>query len=161
MTNKNEIPNNPNESKKFYEIELFNLKDQEAISKFGLKVSEEAGQTYDPTLDSDWDHIKEVYIDPGGIFYVVKNSEQIIGCAGVKNIDNDNAEFKRARILKEFEGRGICRNLLEKSLAFAKSEGFLKIKLDTNNPAIVHLCEEFGFKKFDEKGNVSFWEKDL
>ena len=161
MKNKNEIPNNSNESKKFYTIELFNTEDQEAISKFGLDVSKEAGQIYDPNLDFDWDHIKEVYIDPGGIFYVVKISGEIVGCAGVKNIDNVIAEFKRDRVAKELRGKGIGRALFEKRLKFVESEGFRKIKLDTINPAIEHLCEEFGFEKVAQKGNESFWEKNL
>ncbi|KAA3630175.1 MAG: GNAT family N-acetyltransferase [Bacteroidetes bacterium] len=152
---------NEYENKKPYTIELFNKEDQEEVEKFGLEVSKEMGQVYDTELDYDWGHIKEVYIDPGGTFYVVKIDNCIIGCAGVKNKDGVVAEFKRDRVGKEFRGRGIGRGLFEKRLDFVKSKGFKKIILDTNNPIIEHFCKEFGFHETGRKGNDVFYEKEI
>lgn len=146
---------------KFYSIELFSDKDQEEIKQLGFSVSKEIGQTYDPKLDYDWEHIKEVYIIPGGTFYVVKASGKIIGCAGVKNINNIVAEFKRFRVLKEFRGKGIGRDLFEKRLNFVLKNNFKKIMLDTTDPAVRHLCEKNGFQKTKQEGNIMYYEKML
>jgi len=148
------------EAKEFFTIDFFDKKDQKEIKQFGLRVSKEIGQTYDSNLDSDWDKIYETYISPGGAFYVVKIDEHIVGCAGIKKIDQV-AEFKRDRVAKEYRGKGIGRTLFEKRLEFAKNNGFKKVILDTVNPIIQHLCEEFGFKKVTQKGNVVFYEKTL
>ena len=148
-------------TEKFYSIELFTDKDQEEVKQLGLEVSKEIGQIYNPKLDYDWEHIKEVYIDSGGIFYVVKSSGKIIGCAGVKNINDIVAEFKRARVLKEFRGKGIGRDLFEKRLNFALANNFKKIILDTTDLAVQHLCEENRFQKIKQRGNIVYYEKVL
>jgi|SRR3989344_618294 len=152
----------PHEAKEdVYTIEVFSDVDQEGVREMGLAVSAEAGQVYDPARDSDWGQISEVYVNPGGVFYVVKSGGRIVGCAGVKNKGGGIAEFKRDRVMKDFRGRGIARDLFEKRIQFARENNFRKIILDTNSPAIHHLCEQFGFKKVGEDGGQTLYELDL
>lgn len=161
MTNKDKFPlPNKNEGKNLYKIENFDPKDQAEVEEFLRKASEELGWPYNPELDFDWNKINEVYIVPGGVFYVVKVNGRIIACAGLKK-KGEVAELKRNRVVGEFRGQGIGHALFEKRMEFARSHGFKKVIFDTENSIIENWGLESGFKKVRQEGSKKFYEKDL
>ena len=113
-------------------------------------------------------HIDRQYCKPRGSLLIAYDETQAIGCAGIREIDNDIAELKRMFVLKEYQGHGIGQKLLERVIEIAIKLGYKKIRLDTlpNMKQAQHLYRSFGFYdilpyRFNPIEGSIFMEKQL
>ena len=149
------------ENKKFYNIEQFTEADQEAVQQMALEITTKTDEQYGVKGNFDWKDIKKVYQDAGGMFYVVKKDNEVIGCAGVEKLNDEIAEFGRGRIKEEYRDKGIFNDLFDKAIQFSKSNNFKKIEARAPAPAMQHLLEKYGFVKTREEGPMFFYEKNI
>jgi putative acetyltransferase len=65
-------------------------------------------------------------------FLVVVDGAALVGCGGVRRLDDDTAELKRIFLLKPYRGHGLGRQLTERLLDIARAFGFKRVRLDTH-----------------------------
>ncbi|KIA87783.1 GNAT family N-acetyltransferase [Flavobacterium sp. AED] len=65
----------------------------------------------------------------GALFFALDN-EEIVGCVGVRRVENEIAELKRLYVRDSYRGYKIGVTLLQKALESARSLGYKKIRLD-------------------------------
>ncbi|NOY35344.1 MAG: GNAT family N-acetyltransferase, partial [bacterium] len=51
-----------------------------------------------PKLDSDFEAIKDIYINKSGEFLIASLDKEIVGMGALKKVDNKTAEIKRIRV---------------------------------------------------------------
>jgi putative acetyltransferase len=98
-------------------------------------------------FDDELKMLRQMYAAPEGGIILCREEEAYIACVAVRKISGDIAELKRMFVQPQYQGRGIGKILLEKSLALARQCGYKKIRLDTLNymhPAI-ELYKTHGF----------------
>jgi len=84
------------------------------------------------------------------IFYFVALSERhTVGFVDIEIQQDGNAKILGLAVLKELQGKGIGKKLLQKALDFAKSKNCPRVFLFVadDNPPALRLYEEFGFQK--------------
>ena len=84
--------------------------------------------------DKALDHMYENYDRPKATYFVVEEEGQIIGCAGVAQLDNyegNVCELQKMYFLEEARGRGLGRKMIDICLDRAKEYGFEKCYLET------------------------------
>jgi putative acetyltransferase len=91
--------------------------------------------------------LKTMYKVPYGGIILCKAENQIIGCVGIRKIDNEIAELKRMFIKPAFQGKGTGRELLQKAVEFAWLLNYKIIRLDTLNymTPVIKLYKSYGF----------------
>lgn len=144
-------------------IELFSMNLQEQTKNFILQAWKEFGFTYNKKYDGDLDDIYSFYIKSGGMLFVLKDGNDIIGTIGIINKGNYIAELKRFYIDINHRGRGFGSKLVEKALIYCKDKGFNKVEFETNKKfKIAHaLYLKKGFKVVKEDIRSYYIEKYL
>jgi len=101
--------------------------------------------------------IKGQIEDPDSIFYFVEKGDQKIGYLKLNRgsaqteQELENAiEIERIYLLPGHQGQGIGAQLIEKSIAIAKEEGFSTVWLGVweENPAAIKFYKRHGFVQF-------------
>lgn len=95
--------------------------------------------------------IKTQYGKPDGGILLIKSNEEIIGCIGVRKLENNIGELKRMYIKKAFRSKGFGKELLNKAIDLARELNYKKLRLDTlptMNKAI-KLYKEKGFVEIE------------
>jgi putative acetyltransferase len=105
---------------------------------------------YDPTTD----HLYEVFQKERSIYYVAELNDKIVGGSGIYPSDGlppDVCELVKMYLLPEARGLGLGRDLIKRSLAFAKSAGYNKVYLETmpELKQALKVYEKFGFTYLD------------
>ena len=141
------------------EIVDHSIEDKEGVIGLVRKVLGELGFEFDKKLDSDLLDIENRYVK----FFVLKENNRVVGCAGINKISSEIAELRRLYIHSEFRGKGFGRKLIEVVIQFCNSEGFEKIVLDTTkrNSMAIKLFEKIGFKKTEKIEDKLFYCKSL
>jgi putative acetyltransferase len=91
--------------------------------------------------------LQQMYAAPEGGIILCREAAAYIACVAVRKISVEIAELKRMFVQPQYQGMGIGKILLQKSLALARQCGYKKIRLDTLNymqPAI-ELYKAHGF----------------
>ena len=84
----------------------------------------------DPQLDCMF----ETYNEPRSTYYIVENDGQIIGGAGIKQLENsyeNTCELQKMYFLPEARGKGIGLQMIQKCLEIATAFGYEKCYLET------------------------------
>lgn len=71
------------------------------------------------------------YGGPTGRFLVAKLEGRIVGCVGLRRLDEGLCEMKRLYVEESCGGRGIGRALVERLIEEARSMGYRRMRLDT------------------------------
>jgi ribosomal protein S18 acetylase RimI-like enzyme len=71
------------------------------------------------------------FMPPEGRLLLARYKGKIVGCAGLRQIDEGIGEVKRMYVKPEFRGQGIGRSLLENIIYEAANIGYSKLLLDT------------------------------
>lgn len=96
------------------------------------------------------------YAPPRGRMIMAVTSEQPIGCAALRPIDEQVCELKRMFVLSQFRGQGIGKALAQKLIEDAQAIGYECMRLDTGNflTAAIQLYELLGFQRIEPYNNV-------
>jgi N-acetylglutamate synthase-like GNAT family acetyltransferase len=58
-------------------------------------------------IDDELNNFPEKYKEPEGAFFIAKENNEIIGCVGIKKLENDICEMKRLFVKYAYNGKGI------------------------------------------------------
>src|SRR5690349_10023870 len=79
----------------------------------------------------DMDDIQRGYFENGGIFLVMTDNDQIIGTGAIRKFADKTCELKRLWLLTEYHSRGLGYRMIQELLAFARTKGYERIRLET------------------------------
>ena len=91
------------------------------------------------------------YAPPSGTLVLAFNDDELVGCVGVRPIDDEIAEMKRLYVRPGGRGLGLGRTLAEAAIRFATVTGYERMRLDTL-PAMERaqeLYRSLGFMPID------------
>ena len=93
-------------------------------------------------------HPRENVIERGGFLFLLKDTDAIIGSAGIFKINDQEYELIKMSVAPEHRGKQFGDMLLEKCIAKAKEMKASKIILYSNSnlQTALRLYEKFGFK---------------
>jgi putative acetyltransferase len=102
---------------------------------------------YDPTTD----HLFELFQKERSIYYVAVINDSIGGGAGIfpsNGLPIDTCELVKMYLLPHARGLGLGRELIQRSLEFAKNAGYKKVYLESmpELTKALGIYEKFGFK---------------
>jgi len=97
------------------------------------------------------DHPQENVIDRGGFIFLLKDTDTIIGTAGIFKMNNKEYELIKMAVAPEHRGKKFGDMLLEKCIAKAKEVNASKLILFSNSnlQTAIRLYERFGFKHME------------
>lgn len=110
------------------EISKIKDKDLEQAQEFCLFIFEELG--WDKNFSYGLDNLKEFFGGAREVFFLAKEKEKIIACAGLKELSGAEGLIKRFYVAKEFRGKGLADLMLRKIKQFAKEKNYKTIVLD-------------------------------
>ena len=108
------------------------------------------------------------FTPPAGMFLVVRDSDEPVGCGGVRRIDDVDGlrtyEVKHVWIDPSARGRGLSRELMRALEQHARDLGAELIVLDTNESlaAAQHLYRTSGYEEtepYNLNRNATHWFK--
>jgi putative acetyltransferase len=87
-------------------------------------------------------------IRPGGFIFLAREQDNIVGCAGLMKVNDDEYELVKMTVAQSFRGKGISRLLLTHCLEKVKQLAAKKITLLSNHQleTALYLYKQFGFK---------------
>ncbi len=119
-------------------------------------------------FEKELEALSTLYAKPNGAFVLAFFDHSLIGCFGIRKIENKTCELKRMYLSKEVRGRGLGEKLLLKALEIARSFGYRHMRLDTlpSMQSAIGLYQKLGFKeiapyRFNPIAGSKFLEIDL
>ena len=119
-----------------------------ALTEFGAN---KPGTVYfDPTTDA----LFELFRTPGSYYFVANIDQKVVGGCGIFPTDNlpeGTCELVKLYVAKEARGTGLGKQLMEKSMSWAKSHGYTNVYLESmpELAKAVSIYEKVGFKLLD------------
>jgi GNAT superfamily N-acetyltransferase len=109
------------------------------------------------------------YAMPDGRLFLAYSDDKLAGCIAMRKLEDGICEMKRLFVRDGFRGQQIGLHLIEKLIDEARSQGYLKMRLDTFPPKMgkaVSLYETHGFYPIESyydnpHDDVLFMECDL
>lgn len=110
----------------------------------------EGTNTFSDIYDTQEDiaGLQQNYIESGGNFFVARTEDgELKGFVGLKNNGDGTGTLKRLAVLPEFKGQGTGSALVGELVAWARENGFNKVKLQTggDEQAKEFIYERVGF----------------
>ena len=102
------------------------------------------------------------FVGPDGVFVVVREYGEAIGCGGIRRLDGDRFEIKHLWIRPLARGRGLGRSLLRELERRALRLGATELVLDTNASleAAGELYRSSGYEPttaYNDNPNATDW----
>ena len=121
---------------------VFKVLNLEWLDKYNLTESHDLLILNDP---------KGTIIDKGGVIFLARSGDEIVGSAAIINEGHDTYELAKMTVSTAFQGRGISNLLLEKCIEAAKERNAKKIILFSNSQlqTAISLYKKYGFKHVD------------
>ena len=119
-----------------------------ALAEFGAN---KPGTVYfDPTTDA----LYELFRTPGSFYYVATIDEVVVGGCGIfptDNLPDGTCELVKLYVAKEARGTGLGKQLMEKSMSWAKDNAYTQVYLESmpELAKAVSIYEKVGFKPLD------------
>lgn len=119
-----------------------------ALTEFGAN---KPGTVYfDPTTDA----LYELFRTTGSYYFVATIDQKVVGGCGIFPTDNlpeGTCELVKLYVAKEARGTGLGKQLMEKSMSWAKSHGYTQVYLESmpELTKAVSIYEKVGFKSLD------------
>jgi GNAT superfamily N-acetyltransferase len=102
-----------------------------AIGQYFAELDARFSDGFDPGAGGAG-HDAEHLSAPTGAFVVARRDVLVVGCGGVQRVDAETAEIKRMWVLADERGHGLGRRLLAHLEGVARSLGYGRVVLDTN-----------------------------
>ena len=135
-------------------IRTIALHDNEAIAKVIRAALTEFGANKPGTVyyDTTTDHLFELFQIPGAIYFIAELKDTLVGGAGIfptKGLPEKTCELVKLYLHKEARGIGLGKQLLLKSMQWAKENGYEQVYLESmpELSKAVSIYENVGFKK--------------
>lgn len=129
--------------------------DCERVKSLVFGVLREFGLEPEPSgTDDDLNDIEASYIDRGGVFELLEDSEgNLLGTVGLYPVDNEMVELRKMYFSSVLRGRGIGRETLARMIEKARQMGFNNMYLETASvlESAIALYKKFGFVETSEK----------
>jgi ribosomal protein S18 acetylase RimI-like enzyme len=84
-------------------------------------------------------HFPEKYSEPDGSFIVATENDAVVGCVGLKKLDDGICEMKRLFVTDKYKGKSIGKKLVEKIIEEAQIKNYETMRLDTLDTMTVAL----------------------
>jgi putative acetyltransferase len=102
---------------------------------------------YDPTTD----HLFELFQQERSVYYVALINNEVVGGAGIfpsNGLPVDTSELVKMYLVPKARGLGLGKELIQRSLGFAKKSGYKKVYLESmpELTKALGIYEKFGFK---------------
>ncbi len=99
-------------------------------------------------FDDELAGLPGAYAPPGGSLLVARTETGLVGCVGVRALDERTCEMKRLYVRSSQRGSGLGRRLAEASIGEARRLGYRAMRLDTlpGMEAAQALYERLGFR---------------
>jgi putative acetyltransferase len=115
---------------------------------------------------ADLDRLEQEYGGSHGLLLGAFDGDAVVGTGGVRQIDADSGELVRLWLLRDFRGRGVGRQIMERLVQFARTAGWKHLRLDTSVRCkeAVALFRKVGFREvapYKESIGDCFMELDL
>lgn len=99
---------------------------------------------------------------PDGTFLLVRDGARIVGCAGLRRLDQSTAEVKRMWIDPACRGQGLARRLLGALEDAARAAGRTRVVLDTHSALreAIALYERMGYRsveRYNDNPDAERW----
>ena len=129
-------------AKKGEETRIFDLV-KTVLSDFGLVTNIES-------TDRDLSDIDKFYFSSNGWFSVIEKDKEIIGSYGLHRINNHTCELRKMYLLKEYQGQGLGKLMMEDALRRAKELGYTQVILESNKllDKALGLYKKYGFTEY-------------
>jgi putative acetyltransferase len=138
------------------DIRPIESRDNEALAKVIRTALAEFGANkpgtvyFDPTTDA----LFELFRTPGSYYYVATIDEKVVGGCGIfptENLPDGTCELVKLYVANEARGTGLGRQLMEKSMNWAKENGYTQVYLESmpELSKAVSIYEKVGFKSLD------------
>jgi putative acetyltransferase len=138
------------------DIRPIESRDNEALAKVIRTALAEFGANkpgtvyFDPTTDA----LFELFRTPGSYYYVATIDEKVVGGCGIfptENLPDGTCELVKLYVAKEARGTGLGKQLMEKSMNWAKENGYTHVYLESmpELSKAVSIYEKVGFKSLD------------
>lgn len=90
-----------------------------------------------------------MFVEPDGVFLVVRDGERAVACGGIARFDESRAELKRMYVLPGLRGQGLGRRVLVELEAEARRLGYRAVVLETGDRQreALGLYESFGYQR--------------
>lgn len=119
-------------------------------------------------FDQELQVIPTRYGPPQGELWLIQDTDQWVGCAALKQLDEHTCELKRMFVQPAYRGRGLADQLMEQALTTALDLGYQVMKLDSLRrltPAL-KLYQRYGFEEttpynYNPEADVVYFEKRL
>jgi putative acetyltransferase len=117
---------------------------KDTLAEFGAN---HPGTVYfDPSTDT----LYEVFQTPRSHYFVAEIDGEVVGGGGIYPTDGlpaDTCEFVKMYLLPQARGHGLGRTLIEKSIEWARDEGYKQIYLESmpELKQALKVYEKFGF----------------
>lgn len=104
----------------------------------------------------------ERFIAPNGVFVLVMDGDNPVGCGGIRRLDSSRYEIKHLFLRDETRGRGWGRMLLTELENRARGFGAADVVLDTNDSlaAAGGLYRSHGYESippYNDNPNATTW----
>ncbi len=133
-------------------IRPWETRDRKIVVNLITNILAEYGLGSEPCgADEDVEKVEEFYYQKGGEFWVVEQSDNIVGSAAYYPIKRGNhgVEIRKMYLIPEVRGQGLGKFLLRELEIKIKSQGFQEIYLETATvlKEAVKLYESCGYQQ--------------
>lgn len=102
--------------------------------------------------DPEIGHMSSAYAAPRSAYYVVEESNRVLGGGGIAPLagaDADTCELRKMYLLPAARGRGLGEQMLRRCLDQAREFGYRRCYLETltGMDAAMRLYERYGFRR--------------
>jgi putative acetyltransferase len=135
------------------QIRNINKNDNPFIAAIIRKCLEEFNANKCGTVyfDKSTDHLYELFQTPHSVYFIAEEDGKILGGGGIfpsKGLPADTCELVKMYLLPEARGTGLGATIINKSIEFAKQQGFKRIYLESmpELKKAISVYEKFGFE---------------
>ncbi len=130
-----------------FEIRTFRPGDETAFFQLNRAWVETLFVMEEKDLDVLGDPAKYI-LAPGGQIFMAMRGEEAVGCCALLPHPDGSYELSKMAVLESCRGRGLGRQLLRRTIDYARERGIDRLYLETNFKLkdAVHLYEAAGFQ---------------